>query len=283
MAKKALENKGKEHTAVARALNLPVSTKHCIEICRNLRYKNTSEAKKFLEEVVALKRAVPYKRFIHNIPHKKGMSSGRFPQKAAKEVLKLLSAVEANAQVKGLNTSELKITKLLANIASIPHSGGRQRTGTKRTHLEVEVKERKSQKKADAKKMPDTGKVEKKEAIKEPVKEIKESKDMVGEVGKSAVKGTPAITPKPILHKEISPQPDSKSKAPERKELKETRPEAKSEAKSYTPEELLKRAQQRADVLNKREKEQREAEVVSKLYKEMQKKGSLRNEKVSKP
>ncbi len=277
MAKKALENRGKEHTAVARALNLPVSTKHCIEICRNLRYKNTSEAKKFLEEVVALKRAVPYKRFIHNIPHKKGMSSGRFPQKAAKEVIKLLSAVEANAQVKGLNTSELKITKLLANIASIPHSGGRQRTGTKRTHLEIEVKERKSQKKADAKKVPEAKKVEPKEketAVKEAVKE------------------TPAIPPKPALHKEMHTEMHKEmpvqpkiipGKAPERKELKETRPEAKSEAKSYTPEELLKRAQQRADVLNKREKEQREAEEVSKLYKEMQKKGSLRSEKVSKP
>src|SRR3989344_2522625 len=130
------------HLAVAKAMNIPVSTKHCIELCRTLRYKNISYAKKYLEEVAQLKRAVEFKRFVRNTAHKRGMSSGRYPQKAAHEILKLLKSVEANAHFKGLNTGSLKITKLMANRAPNPYGGGRHRTGTKRTHLEVEVKER---------------------------------------------------------------------------------------------------------------------------------------------
>ncbi len=138
------------HVAVARALNVPVSTRHCIEICRSLRYKDVSYAKKFLEEVSVLKRAVPYKRFIQDTGHKAGMSAGRYPQKAAKEILRLLKSVEANAQVKGLDTSSLKITKLLANKASIFSTGRRHGGSAKRTHVEVEVKERFAKKKEAA-------------------------------------------------------------------------------------------------------------------------------------
>src|SRR3989338_8030852 len=95
---------GSGHLAAAKALNLPVSTKHCIEICDSLRYKDVSYAKRFLEEVAQLKRAVPFKKFVMNTGHKKGMSTGRYPKKAASEILKLLNSVEANAHFKDFNT-----------------------------------------------------------------------------------------------------------------------------------------------------------------------------------
>lgn len=139
---------GIEHLAKASAKNLSISTKHCIELCNYLRYKNTSLAKGFLEDVIAMKKPVPFKRFKRDVGHKPGMAAGRFPQKAAKEVLRLIKCVETNAQFKGLNTSNLKIQKLLANKASVPMTGGRQRTSTKRTHLEIEVIEKKQKKKA---------------------------------------------------------------------------------------------------------------------------------------
>src|SRR3989344_4479653 len=142
MATTTTSKTGQGHLAAAKALNLPVSTKHCIEICDSLRYKDVSYAKQYLEEVVGLKRPVPFRKFVRNMGHKKGMSSGRYPKKAASEILKLLNSVEANAHFKGLNTGSLKITKLVANRAPIPMGGGRHRTGTKRTHVEVEVKER---------------------------------------------------------------------------------------------------------------------------------------------
>ncbi len=130
-----------EHLAKAKLLGIPVSTKQCIEICNHLRYKKISFAKTFLEDVAALRKAVPFKKFNRDMGHKKGMSAGRFPQKAAIHVLDLIKSVESNAQDKGLNAGNLKIIKMIANKAAIPITGGRHRNATKRTHLEIEVKE----------------------------------------------------------------------------------------------------------------------------------------------
>lgn len=138
------ENKAIILTAKARAMNLPVSTKHCIELSRNLRYKTTVEAKKLMEEVLSYKKALPFYRFVHDIGHRQGVGSGRYPQKATKEFMHLVKAVEANAQAKGMNIANLKIIKILANRAAVPRTGNRQRRGTKRTHLEIEVREKKA-------------------------------------------------------------------------------------------------------------------------------------------
>ena len=133
---------GAEQIAKARCLNLPISTKQSVELSRSLRYKNTGWAKEYLEEVILLKKAVPSYRYTKDLGHKPGMSAGRFPQKAAKEFLQLIKSVEANAQFKGLNVNNLKIIKIVANKAAIPQSGGRMRYATKRTHVEIEVRER---------------------------------------------------------------------------------------------------------------------------------------------
>ncbi len=128
-----------EFTAVARAKDLPISTKQSMELSRSLRYTSTGYAKKFLQEVVAQRKAVPFVRFNRDTGHKAGMAAGRFPQKAAQHFLKLIQSVEANAQVKGLDAGQLKIVKILANKASVPFTGSRLRRKTKRTHLEVMV------------------------------------------------------------------------------------------------------------------------------------------------
>lgn len=132
----------KEHQALAKLLNVSASTKHCIEIAKALRYKTTGYAKRFLEDVIALRRPVEFKTFKRNVGHKAGIASGRFPQKAAQQFLKLVKAVEANAMFKSLNVDDLKIIKLVANLASIPAGGGRRKHKTKRTHLEIIVRER---------------------------------------------------------------------------------------------------------------------------------------------
>lgn len=132
----------KEHQALAKLLNISASTKHCIEIAKALRYKTTAYAQKYLEDVIALRRPVEFKTFKRNVGHKAGIASGRFPQKAAQQFLKLVKAVEANAQFKSLNVDDLKIIKLVANLASIPAGGGRHKHKTKRTHLEIIVRER---------------------------------------------------------------------------------------------------------------------------------------------
>ncbi|HHE67566.1 MAG TPA: 50S ribosomal protein L22 [Candidatus Parcubacteria bacterium] len=168
-----------EHLARAKANNLSISTKHSVEICRYLRYKDTTTAKKILEETIALKRAIPFKRYNRDVGHKPGIAAGRYPQKAAQEILKLIKTVEANAQFKGLNTSQLKITKILANKASIPLTGSRFRHGTKRTHLEIEVMEKKKEAKRKKTKEENKKKEEKtnKASPKETEKTKKENKE----------------------------------------------------------------------------------------------------------
>lgn len=126
---------------MARGMNLSISTKHSIELCHWLRYRTTAEAKRLLEEVLQEKRAVPFKRFVRDVGHKAGMAAGRYPIKASAALLKLIKAVEANAQFKGLSSGQLKIVTLMANRAAIPFTGGRRFRKTKRTHLEIAVKE----------------------------------------------------------------------------------------------------------------------------------------------
>jgi len=200
---KQLEKEQKAHFAYAKSGNLPISSKQCIEICRNLRYKNTGWAKRYLEEVIVLKRAVPFRRFLMDMGHKPGMSSGRFPQKAAKEVLSLIKSVEANAQAKGLNTSTLKISKIVANKASIPLTGGRHRTGTKRANLEIEVKEMPALKKRETKQQKEktTKKsVKKKETTEEKkegkkTNEAKENKETVSKVTETKIPTENKVVP----------------------------------------------------------------------------------------
>lgn len=128
-------------TASARATNLPISTKHSIEISRHLRYRGTAEAKKILGQVIAMEKPLPFRRFNKNTGHKPGMAAGRFPQKAAKHFLNLLASAEANARFKGMDAAALTISHIAANRAPRPMTGGRFPHRPKRTHLEIRVQE----------------------------------------------------------------------------------------------------------------------------------------------
>jgi large subunit ribosomal protein L22 len=144
----------KEHMARVLGRSLPVSTKDSIEICSTIRKKKVAKAKEILENAARLKKAVPIRRFKGNIPHKKGIGPGRYMKKAATEILNLLEASEANAQFKGLNTSDLVIRKAVANRASTQwHYGRQRRRKMKRTNVEIIVEEaKKPQKQGPTKK-----------------------------------------------------------------------------------------------------------------------------------
>ncbi|MDP2750393.1 MAG: 50S ribosomal protein L22 [Nanoarchaeota archaeon] len=133
----------KEKMAVAVGQSLPVSTKHCIEICSLIRGKRLDRAKKLMEDAINMKTPIPFKQFNKNVGHRKGnFSAGRFPEKACSEVLTILKSVEANAQFKGLNTNSLVVCHVCANLGSRPwHAGRKRRRRTKRTNFEVMVME----------------------------------------------------------------------------------------------------------------------------------------------
>lgn len=125
---------------------LPISTKLSIEVCRVLRYKTITRARKILQDVVDQKKAIPFKKFHGDLGHKPKMGPGRYPIKVASEIMKLLDAVEANAQFKGLNTSNLFIIHIKANTGSRPwHFGRKRRRKMKRTTIEIFVEEKKTE------------------------------------------------------------------------------------------------------------------------------------------
>jgi len=101
-----------EKTSKAMGKELHISRKHAHEIATAIKGMKLDIAREYLENVVALKQAVPYKRFTRNIPHKKGMCTGRYPQKAAKEFLSVLKNAESNATYKGLDSENMRITHI---------------------------------------------------------------------------------------------------------------------------------------------------------------------------
>ena len=173
MAAEQKTGQGTKHVATAQMRSIPISTKHSIEISRYLRYKSSTVAKAFLEDVVILAKPVPYKKFLNDLGHKAGMSSGRYPVKAASAFLTLIKSVEKNAEDVGLDPSSLKIVHILANKASIPMTGGRTKGATKRTHLEIKVAEvaKKAKGKKSAAKSKPVSRVENK-----PVEKVETTK-----------------------------------------------------------------------------------------------------------
>ncbi len=122
-----------ERTVIASGRDLNISFKEAVEVCRYLKNRKLEEAKKILEEIIELKRAVPYRTFNKKVPHHRFEDSSgpaRYPKKVAKAMLKILESLEANAEFKGLDTSRVKLIHLAAQKGTkvkkyIPRAFGR--------------------------------------------------------------------------------------------------------------------------------------------------------------
>ena len=139
----------KENQALVRGLNLPISWKDSVEVCRFLRKKNLQKAKQMLQRVLEKKMAVPIKRYgLRDRGHRPGkVGPGFYPEKVTKYILRLLNTLEANAQDKGLNISNLILKELIPNKASLPwHSGRQRRRKMKRAHIKIIAEEVKTKK-----------------------------------------------------------------------------------------------------------------------------------------
>jgi len=99
------------HDVVSYGRELPISLKHSIEICREIKGMSLEDAKNYLNDVILLKRAVPFKRFNKKVAHKRieGWDAGRYPKKASMAILRLLNNLEKNAEYKGLDVENLVI------------------------------------------------------------------------------------------------------------------------------------------------------------------------------
>jgi len=140
-----------ESSARVVGLDLPISTKQAIIICDFIKNKSIESAKRELGLVLEKKLAIPLKKFHDSRGHRKGkIGPGFFPQKATKEILKLLNSLESNVRNKGLNYNNMYLKKAIANKASRqPHYGRRRGIRMKRTHIEIETMEKGISKKND--------------------------------------------------------------------------------------------------------------------------------------
>lgn len=107
----------KEKTARSQGHELHISPRHCTEICRELRGKSLAAGKSYLEAITKMEAPVPFKRHGSGVGHRAGMQgwdAGRYPQKAAREILTVLRNAEANAEYQGLDTEQMFIIHSLA-------------------------------------------------------------------------------------------------------------------------------------------------------------------------
>ena len=139
-----------DKTALASGRDLRIKPKTAREICHSLKGMKLEDAKDYLGDVIEQKRAVPYYRYRGKVPHRKqlqGHDAGRYPEKAAKEILRILESVEANAEFKGLYADKLRIIHMAAHRGRvirkfIPRAFGRASPYYKHlTHIEVAVEE----------------------------------------------------------------------------------------------------------------------------------------------
>ena len=88
-----------------------ISHKHAREVAVAIKGLSIEKARDYLQAVINKKRAVAFRRFKNQVGHKAdpGMMSGRYPQKTAKEFIKVLDNLESNAEYKGMDLDRLKI------------------------------------------------------------------------------------------------------------------------------------------------------------------------------
>lgn len=128
-----------------------ISPKHSIEIAGFIRNKKVDDAIAYLTDVVALRKAIPFRKFNRNVAHKRGLpdnwDAGRYPVKASRTYIRLLESVKKNAEYLGLDTENLKIVHVTANRgrphkAVFPRAMGRATPKVRETvNIEVVARE----------------------------------------------------------------------------------------------------------------------------------------------
>jgi large subunit ribosomal protein L22 len=139
-----------EKTVKASGRELRISHKHAREVCKAIKGMNLDQAKDYLQQVILKKKPVAFRRFNKHVPHRHGLEkafSGRYPVKAAQQILKVIEGAEANAEYKGLDMERLRIIHASASQGMkikrfIPRAFGRSSPRVKTlTHVELVLEE----------------------------------------------------------------------------------------------------------------------------------------------
>ncbi len=139
-----------ERTVKASGREVRVSHKAAREVCNSINGMMLNEAKEYLQQVIQKKKPVPFRRFKKKVGHRHGLEkafAGRYPVKAAQQVLKVLEGAEANADFKGLDPENLRIIHASAYPGlkfkrQIPRAFGRSTPKVKTlSHIEIALEQ----------------------------------------------------------------------------------------------------------------------------------------------
>jgi len=107
-----------ETTAKAMLRERQISLKHSKAIARQIRGETVGEAEEYLDAVIAEERSVPFKEHNAGAGHRSdidGWDAGRYPEKAAKDFLKLLENGKHNADDQGFDGESMEIAHVAAH------------------------------------------------------------------------------------------------------------------------------------------------------------------------
>ena len=97
---------------IARGREMDISQKTSREICTSIKGKMIPQAREYLEDVMDKKQPVPFRRYKKKVGHRSGLIGfhvGRYPEKAAEQILEIIDNLENNGDFKGMDTERMKI------------------------------------------------------------------------------------------------------------------------------------------------------------------------------
>ncbi|KAH0453788.1 hypothetical protein IEQ34_018112 [Dendrobium chrysotoxum] len=123
MVKYMRESSNPTKSTKAMGRDLKVHFKNTRETAHALRKLPLSKAKRYLDDVIAHKQAIPFRRHYGGVGRtaqaksRHSVGQGRWPVKSARFILDLLKNAESNADVKGLDVDALYIYHIQVNQA----------------------------------------------------------------------------------------------------------------------------------------------------------------------
>jgi large subunit ribosomal protein L22 len=136
-----------DKTSKAYGYELHCSRKDSTNLAYAIKGMKTEKAKKYLQEIIDMKRPLPTVFHNRKRSHKKGIGPGSYPKKAARYLLKTLENAENNAEYKGFDLENMKIAHISTysgrvTKGTIPRAHGRASDkNTQTTNIEIIIEE----------------------------------------------------------------------------------------------------------------------------------------------
>ncbi len=135
--------------ARARGVEVPISPKKTYEVLNAIRGLPVERARAVLNDAIALKQAIPFRRYNQETAHHAGTGPGRYATKVARNVLKVLDSAVENAEYETMDVDRLYV-KVAASArgrirkATMPRAHGRATAWNEQTtNIEIVLAERK--------------------------------------------------------------------------------------------------------------------------------------------